>query len=482
MHNNGGLKLNEKKRLIKNTGIIAIGNMSTKLISFILLPLYTSLMTKAEYGTVDYIVSISMFLVPSISLLMDESMFRFLIDCKTDRERARIISMSVVIILAGCGIFSVFAVPVMLFIKYKYTFFVVAYVITSVLSTMTSALLRGLGRTDKYALYNFLVSFTTISLNILFIAGLHLNVRGMLMSTIISHVVMPTVYIIRLKLWKFVDFGSTDKALAKEMIKYSTPLIPNKLSWTIINLSDRIIIMNLIGADFSGLYAVAYKFPNLMDTIYGFFYQSWKESSARVMHDKDGQEEFYNTTYGYLKNFMFAVTAGMIAFMPLAFRIFVKAEFKAAIVYVPILLMGTYFANISGFYGGIFTANKDTRIMGISTVYAAVINLAVNISLIHFMGLYAAAVSTFLANFIVYLYRKAKVKQYVRLRENNLLSFTAVAVLAVLLTLFYMNTTATTVAGCAIAVVYAVVTNKKLIFKLLNMFIKKKKGAKSTLS
>ena len=96
-----------------------------------------------------------------------------------------------------------------------------------------------------------------------------------------------------------------------------------------------------------------------MDTIYGFFYQSWKESSARVMHDKDGQEEFYNTTYGYLKNFMFAVTAGMIAFMPLAFRIFVKAEFKAATVYVPILLMGTYFANISGFYGGIFTANKD---------------------------------------------------------------------------------------------------------------------------
>ena len=471
--------MNEKKRLIKNTGIIAIGNMSTKLVSFFLLPLYTSLMSKAEYGTVDYIVSISVFLVPSISLLMDESMFRFLIDCKTDKERSRIISMSITIILAGCSLFFAVAVPVLMLIRYEYTFFIVAYVITSVLSTMVSALLRGIGRTDKYALYNFLVSFSTISMNVIFIAGFHLNIEGMLMSTIISHILMPVIYILSLKLWKFVDFKSIDKSLAKEMIKYSLPLIPNKLSWTIINLSDRIIIKNMIGADFSGLYAVAYKFPNLMDTIYGFFYQSWKESSARVMHDDDGKQEFYNTTYGYLKNFMFAVTSGMIAFMPLAFRIFVKAEFKEAIIYVPILLIGTYFANISGFYGGIFTANKNTKIMGTSTVYAAVINLAVNLSLIHLIGLYAAAVSTFLANFIVYLYRKAKVKQYVELKENRLLSLSAIAVLAALLVLFYMDNLAATTAGCVIAVVYAVLTNKNLIFKVLNMLMKKKKGRSS---
>ncbi|MCS4586081.1 oligosaccharide flippase family protein [Clostridium perfringens] len=79
----------KKKRLIRNTGIIAIGNLSTKLVSFLLLPLYTSVLTTSEYGIVDYIFSISTFCVPFVTLLMEESMFRFLIDCKSQKEKRR---------------------------------------------------------------------------------------------------------------------------------------------------------------------------------------------------------------------------------------------------------------------------------------------------------------------------------------------------------------------------------------------------------
>lgn len=468
--------MDEKKRLIKNTGIIAIGNMSTKLVSFILLPLYTSLLSTSEYGTVDYIVSISVFLVPFISVLMDESMFRFLIDCKTDKERSKVISMSLLIIIIGCMVFFAVAVPVLAIIKYKYALFVVLYVVTSVLSTMVSALLRGIGRTDKYAIYNFLVSVSTIIMNVIFIAFFRMGVKGMLMSSIIAHIIIPVAHIFGMKIWKYIDIKSLDKKLGKEMIKYSVPLIPNKLSWSIINLSDRIIIMNVLGADSSGLYAVSYKFPNLMDTVYGFFYQSWKESSARAMKS-DNQEEFYNSTYSYLKDFMFSVSLGMIAFMPLAFRLFINTKFNDAIVYVPILLMGTYFANISGFYGGIFTAHKNTKIMGISTIYAAVINLVVNILLIKYIGLYAAAISTFVANFLVYLYRKEKVKQYIILKENIRKQIISIAVLTVVMILFHIGSTITITISCIIAVIYAVLMNIRILSKFTKMLHIKKKGA-----
>ena len=465
--------MNEKNRLIKNTGIIAIGNISTKLVSFLLLPLYTSLLTKTEYGIVDYIASISVFLIPCISVLMDESLFRFLIDCKTDKERTKVISISIVVILTGLFVFVTVAVPILLLIDYQYSLFVILYVVTSAVSTMISALLRGIGRTDKYAVYHFLVSSSTITMNVIFIAGLHMKVEGILLSTIISHIVWPTIYIIRLKLWKYVDFKSLDKQLAKEMLRYSFPLIPNKLSWSIINVSDRLMIMNMMGADFSGLYAVSYKFPTLMDTIYGFFYQSWKESTARVLKEKN-RDEFYNSIYSYLKDFMYSVSIGMIAFMPLAFHFFVNSNFKDAILYVPCLLMGTYFANISGFYGGIFTSNKNTKIMGISTVYAAVINIVINLIFIRLIGLYAAALSTFFANFLVYLYRKAKVKQYVVLKENAIKSIIAIVVLAAVIVLFYQQNTAATVISCVIASVYALITNKTLICKCIEMVLKRK--------
>ena len=45
--------MGETSRLIKNTGIIAVGGMATKLVSFLLLPLYTSVLSTADYGTVD---------------------------------------------------------------------------------------------------------------------------------------------------------------------------------------------------------------------------------------------------------------------------------------------------------------------------------------------------------------------------------------------------------------------------------------------
>ena len=99
--------MNERRRLIKNTGIIAIGNISTKLVSFFLLPLYTAVLSTAEYGAYDYIISIATFCVPFVSVLMDESIFRFLIDCKTELDKKKIISTAVMIVAVGMTLFIV---------------------------------------------------------------------------------------------------------------------------------------------------------------------------------------------------------------------------------------------------------------------------------------------------------------------------------------------------------------------------------------
>lgn len=84
--------MGETRRLIKNTGIIAVGGMATKLVSFLLLPLYTSVLSTGDYGTVDYINTIALFCVPAVSLLMDEALFRFLIDCRTDGDRSKAVT------------------------------------------------------------------------------------------------------------------------------------------------------------------------------------------------------------------------------------------------------------------------------------------------------------------------------------------------------------------------------------------------------
>ena len=244
--------MNEKKRLIKNTGIIAIGNISTKLVSFFLLPLYTTLLSASEYGVFDYILSIATFCVPFVSVLMDESIFRFLIDCKKQEEKEKVISTSLIIVLTGMTGFALIGIPVMQGLHYHYTCYATIYILLNVVSGMISAILRGIGRTDQYALFNFLLGSIQIALNVLFIAVFHMGVDGMLLAAILTQFFVSVIFIFRIRLWRYFNFRIVDSQMAKDLIVYSLPLIPNKVSWTIINLSDRIILMNWLGSKQSG--------------------------------------------------------------------------------------------------------------------------------------------------------------------------------------------------------------------------------------
>ena len=215
-----------------------------------------------------------------------------------------------------------------------------------------------------------------------------------------------------------------------------------------------------------------------MDTVYGFFYQSWKESSARVLKEEN-QDDFYNSVYENLKNFMFSLVLGMTAFMPLVFFILINKNYYAALPYIPVLLLATYFSNMSGFYGGIFTAYKDTKIMGTTTVAAAVINLSVNLLMIRKFGIYAAAVSTLVANFVVYVYRKIKVRKYIKLKENWKKSTFAVIFTVVEFAFFYTMNKMLWMAGCALAVFYAFFLNRSMMLFVIKKMKTKISGEKN---
>ena len=214
-----------------------------------------------------------------------------------------------------------------------------------------------------------------------------------------------------------------------------------------------------------GIFAISSKFATTMDMIYGFFYQSWKESSARILNDDD-KDEFYNLVYKYLKSFMYSIVLLITAFIPLIFYVLIDKSYNEAILYVPILLIATYFSNISGFYGGIFTAYKDTKIMGTTTIVAAVVNLILMISSINLAGLYAVSLAALIANLVVYQYRKVKVRKYVRLKENKWKMAIDCIVTGVVLALFYSMQIYLQVIGIIIAILYSIGMNCALLHKV----------------
>ncbi len=424
--------MKREKELVFNTIVIGIGKFSTQVISFLLLPLYTGILSTTEYGVYDVIMTLSVLLLPIITLLMEESMFRFLIDCKNDKGRKNVITQSILYCLFGLLLFSVIYLAVVLIFDFQYKLLTYLFIVSNLAVALRNALSRGLGRIKMFSASNFFNSLIVVCANVLLIAYFKVGMIGLLLSNIVAGFLTSAFVMFKLKVTKYIDFRSFDKQLMKKMVKYSVPLVPNSVSWTIINMSSRLIITDTLGAATNGIYSVANKFPFVIDTVYNFFYSAWKESAAKTVNDKDS-EDFYNLIYKTLENFMWAVCMGMIAVLPFVFNMLIKKDFVAAYIYVPVLILSIYFGNISGFFGGIFSAHKETKIMGTTTIISAAINIILTVCLIGKFGVWAAAFSTLISNIFVYVYRKIKIRKYVTLNSyiNPLLATVAVTIVLI---------------------------------------------------
>lgn len=465
--------MNEVRRLIKNTGIIAVGGMATKLVQFLLLPLYTSVLSTAEYGIVDYLNTIALFCVPLVSLLMDEALFRFLIDCETSEDFRRTVTATCALIVLGSCAFLALVLVLGVSFEVDGLGWVVGLVLSGVSLQMVSALLRGFGDTVAYAAANFAASALTILLNVVFIAVFRWGVVGMLSATVLAQGGVSVAFAVARRVWRYVDLSTLEPRYMLRLLRYSIPLIPNKVSWTIMNMSSRLVIMNVLGASAAGLFAIAYKFPSVMDQVYGFFYMSWKESSARALNSDEDEVAFYSRVYRALRRFMMSVVLGMTALMPVVFDVLVDPSYHEGILYVPVLLLATYFSNISGFYGGIFTAHKDTRIMGTTTIASAAVCLVLNVALIPMAGLYGASAATLVATLCVNEYRRRKVARYARLDEDLREVVGSAAAGAAVFGCFYANayfgSVAALVLGVLVALAFFLVANRDVLGRVREM-------------
>lgn len=462
--------MNQKKQLFKNTVIIAIGKLSTQIISFLLLPLYTAKLTTVEYGTYDFLVTLSTFMLPIITLLMEESMFRFLIDAEDLKSKKKVITATIAYTLLGTIIFSIIAGIIVSIIKYEYGFIFILFVISNILLGISNALSRGTGRIKLYSLSNFILGAGTIVLNILFIVTFKMGVNGLIWSNTIANSLTAIFILGKLHLPQFVSKKDLSRKTLSKMIRYSVPLVPNNLSWIIISLSDRLMLTWMAGADANGIYSIANKFPNIIYTCYGFFSTAWKESAAKIIKE-DNKTAYYNSIYTDIKNLLKAIVIGVIAIMPFAFPLLVDSSYNEAYMYIPILALSIYYTNMSNFYGGIFTAFKNTKIMGATTVVAAIINILINLIFIPKFGIYAAAFSTLISNMVVFAYRRYRLSNYIKLKTK--FNYIFWGLLAITLVTYYINNTILNVIMFILVLIYCIITNKKFIMSMLKPIMDK---------
>ena len=451
--------MSKGKDLAKNTAIVSIGKICTQLITFLLLPVYTAVLSNEEYGVVDLLNTLTSLLLPIVTLQIEQGIFRYLIDCRENNEKqikliTTIIRFMIIQSIACIVIF----LCVSPFIHNEYKYFLMANLLMGIFSSLLLQICRGLGDNATYAIGSFITGAFTVVLNVIFIVAFRLGAYGMLGAIAISNFICSVYIFLKRKIYKYIKPKQFDKKILKEIIKYSVPLIPNMISWWIVSASDRTIISAVIGIAQNGIYSAANKFSGVFTTLYSVFNLTWTESASININSED-RDEFFSKILDFVIRFFGCLCLGTIAVMPFVFNILINEKFAEAYYQIPILILGSVFNILVSFVGSIYVAKKLTKEIAKTSIISAVINIFVNIALIKSIGLYAASISTVIAYALMFIYRWIDVKKYVKFNVNKILMFALTIMYGITIFTYYLKNTTISVVVLVIVVIFAIITN-----------------------
>lgn len=425
--------------LIKNMGLLTISNFSSKLLSFLLVPLYTSVLSTKDYGTYDLFNTTIMLLIPFFTLGIIESVLRFPLE---NREHApliysiglKYILLGFLLLVMGCVVNYFFEFSILF---KKYSIYFLFFYITTVFSQMLQNFARGIEKVANLAISGVLSSVVVISLNVYFLLYLHLGLDGYFLANILGMVATIVYLFFSLGVWKYNLFQKIDKNIEKDMLNYSVPTIANSISWWVNNAADRYIMISLFGLATNGIYSVSYKIPSIMNVFQTIFNQAWTISAVQEF-DKNDSSGFYRTVYSMVNFVMVIVCSVLIVLTKLLAKILYQKQFYEAWKYVPYLLISILFGVLCGVLGGVYTATKDSKKLGSSTVLGAIVNIIAGLGLSLICGPVGAAVGTLLSYIVVWIIRLRDVKKHMPLQLNlarDIFSYCLLAMQSLILSL-----------------------------------------------
>ena len=399
------------KYLIKNIGILTLSNFATKILVFLLVPLYTSVLSTEEYGIYDMVVATAQLLFPLFSLNIVDAVMRFTMDESKNRDQIATIGF-------GFVLFSMLPVTVFLVAEKffgfvsaidDYLLLVFLYYVFYALYQYCVQLAKGKERVADMGIAGVLGIAVLIVGNIVFLLLYKVGLRGFFYANVLAQMI-PTLYLgYRLKIWRYTGLQTIDKATKREMLNYCLPLIFTTVTWWVNNASDRYVVTIILGAAANGLLSVAYKIPSILNTVQQIFVQAWQISAIKE-YNGNKSKEFYGTAFSNMNIVMcLCCLLLFIALRTIAPFLF-KKDFLDAWRYVPFLLLAGVFNSASGFMGPILLARKDSKGMAKSAICGSILNIPLNIVLAFLIGIQGVTIATAASSLVIYLIRRIEVR------------------------------------------------------------------------
>lgn len=398
------------KKIARNSAIYSLGNISSKLVGFILLPVYTKYLTISDYGILAILEITGQFLSAILGMGLYFALNRWYWDSDY-KDKQNILFFNVVSAISVGGLiiltilfFQAQHLSQLFFSSSQFAYYIKLLLIATFFNSLSRAALNLMRIQEKALLYSVsnLIRFTVnLIFTIYFVVYLKRNVAGIYEAQILGFVLFFLV--ISKYLFQNIKI-KIDWLLLKEMLIFGLPMILTSISGIILSITDRYSLRFLSDMGQVGVYSFGFKISNILKVFLGqsiiwaltpIMYKVMKDLAAR---------QFYSKVLNYFAFILtFAVLILSLFSREVIELIAQNPDYFLAYQIVPVIAYAILFdllKNVSAI--GINIAKKTKTTARIIT-FVAILNIGLNVLLIPYFQALGAAIATLISQFVAFL-------------------------------------------------------------------------------
>jgi O-antigen/teichoic acid export membrane protein len=409
------MEQSRNKKLAKDILIYGIGNIGSKLITFLLFPVYTFFISPDNLGYYNLSFATILLLMPFISLQLRDGVFRFLIDNKDENHRKKVINQSYRMIITMTIIATIIFLVISIFFKIRCGYYIFGLLLVMSFYEVETQILRGLGLSKLFVVCGIITSFLILIFSILFVIILKWDVEGIFLANILARLlVLCFIEIKQLIARKYFSLKINDIFITKSLLKYCLPLIlSGSFLWIMANSYNYFIEYDL-GLYANGLFAVAFKFVTIIEVLSSIIFQAWQETSVLQYNAKD-RDEYYSSILNAYIPLLTGIVITLSFFLKAFYSKIVEAEYESSVKYVYILCVAEIGFALQSFMSAIFHANKKTVQLFYLSCISSVASIIFNYVFIKYLGLTGAAISFGLSFFFLFTCYTLSAQKFARI-------------------------------------------------------------------
>lgn len=398
--------------MLKKVFIYGLGTFFSKVIVFLLVPIYTRALDPAEYGTYDVVYSTMQMIVSICFFELWTGTLRFLFDYSEKRQKDKVIKTTLTLCLPLTLLFVGGAWAAQYWITISSLPTVILFGISYALFNVVNNICRGTGKNLLYVLSGIISSMGSCGLGVFLIVGLKRGANALLWASSVGY--LAAVLFVECK--EHIVYRALrqkmDWKLGRDIMAFSLPLLVNSVAFSFLTTYDKGLIANVLGTTESGYYATVSKFTTALSILGSIFQLAWQEQAFSISTNGERNKSYETCIAEHIRFMGLAMPICALA-LQMLFPILVGKEYQAAATLIPVAIWGTYLSAFSGIVGSLFSAEKKTGVVLVSTIVGAVFNVLIVTTMLQSVGTEAVNIALAIGFGSMCMIRMITIRRYV---------------------------------------------------------------------